>query len=503
MHSGLYRATIALGANVGPKLQRFHQALTMLGTVGHVERTSALYVTEPLYVKEQPAFYNAALTLITDRAPAQLLGALQQMERELGREGEAVGALRYGPRPIDLDIVWYEQRRQPHEPFQRMEPLHTAALQVPHAKLFEREFVLRPMRDLGHALRAERPQPGAVQQVLPFLSDDSYLEVCRPSLREPHIMGILNVTPDSFSDGSERNLLATNAVAAAERLVRDGATVLDVGGQSTRPGAAPVPPEQEEARVVPVIRALREVYPRGRGIFISVDTFSARVARAALAVGADLINDVSAGGMDADMLRTAAEQGVPIVLMHMRGNPQTMMDLAEYDTDQVACTVAAELAERVAAAERAGIPRWHIIVDPGLGFAKHAHHCLELLRDAETFRQGVQAGGSMLPLLVGPSRKRLLAQFCGPRQAVYAPVSPGTPAAATPISMAARDPDASTERDFATAGAVAWATLQRVDFVRVHRPAVCDAARLVAHLQSSADAPAASADQPAAPSHLP
>ena len=219
-----------------------------------------------------------------------------------------------------------------------------------------------------------------------------------------YLMGILNVTPDSFSDGGEFVRLEA-AVAQAEKLVAAGADVIDIGGQSTRPGAETVSLEVELQRVVPVVRALR-VGALGYGAVslpISVDTTRAAVAAAAVEAGADLVNDISGGMFDAEMLPTVARLGVPIVLMHLRGTPQTMQQLTDYEN--LVGEIVDFLADRIAAAIAAGIPRSHIIIDPGIGFAKTAEQNLEILRHLPELR----ALGC--PLLVGPSRKSFIGRI--------------------------------------------------------------------------------------------
>lgn len=210
-------------------------------------------------------------------------------------------------------------------------------------------------------------------------------------------MGVLNVTPDSFSDGG-RFLARDAAVEHGLRLFEDGADVVDVGGESTRPGGAErVPVAEEIRRVVPVIEALRAA---GAGP-LSIDTTRAEVAREALAAGADLVNDVSGFGFDPQMAPLVAETAVPAVLMHLRGEFATMHARPRYD--DVVTEVAAELRERMAAAGRAGVRAEQLVADPGLGFAKAAEHSLEVLR-----RLPELAAALDRPLLVGPSRKSFI-----------------------------------------------------------------------------------------------
>jgi dihydropteroate synthase len=224
-----------------------------------------------------------------------------------------------------------------------------------------------------------------------------------------YVMGILNVTPDSFSDGGLFQTIEA-AVVQAQSLEKVGVDILDIGGQSTRPNAEDLPLQTELDRVIPVIEAIRQV----SGVPISVDTTKAVVAEAAIAAGANLINDISGATYDPQMLATAAKLNVPIVLMHIRGNPKTMVQLTDYQ--DVVGEVVTWLKERIEAAVAAGVPRHHIAVDPGIGFAKTAPQSIELLRHLSAF----QALGC--PILVGPSRKSFIGHILqqpDPKQRVW------------------------------------------------------------------------------------
>ncbi|MGH2539099.1 MAG: dihydropteroate synthase [Actinomycetota bacterium] len=244
------------------------------------------------------------------------------------------------------------------------------------------------------------------------------------------VMGIVNVTPDSFSDGG----LFTDpdgAIAHGVQLAADGADILDVGGESTRPGSDPVPLEEELERVVPVVAGLAEAAPSG--VALSVDTRRPEVARAAIDAGASIVNDVTAAA-DPTMFAAVRETGAGLVMMHMLGEPKTMQDDPRYD--DVVTEVRDFLAARIGAAVAAGVGRDHLCVDPGLGFGKNLDHNLALLHDIATFAQ------IRVPVLVGASRKRFIGQLTGV--------------------------DEPAERVEGTAGAVAWCAAQRVDVVRVH-----------------------------------
>ena len=244
------------------------------------------------------------------------------------------------------------------------------------------------------------------------------------------IMGIVNVTPDSFSgDGLLDTAGPDAAIAQGLDMVAAGADILDVGGESTRPGSALVTAGEELARVVPVIEGL----VRRTDVPVSVDTRKPDVARAALAAGASIVNDVGAAAAPG-MFEVVGEARAGLVLMHMQGEPKTMQDAPHYD--DVVGEVRLFLAGRVDAAVEAGLERDQLCVDPGIGFGKNLEHNLALLRNIGSFRElGV-------PVLVGPSRKRFVGDLSGET-----------------------DP---AEREGGTAGAVAWCAAQLVDLVRVH-----------------------------------
>ena len=220
------------------------------------------------------------------------------------------------------------------------------------------------------------------------------------ALDKPVIIGIINVTPDSFSDGGRLESVDA-ALALGEKLMADGSRLIDIGGESTRPGALPVPAAEEIARVIPVIEKLVK---RGIGA-VSVDTRKAAVARAALDAGAAVINDVSGLGFDPGLAPLAAETKAGVILMHMRGTPATMDSLATYQ--DVAAEVAAELAVTATRAESVGIARERIVLDPGFGFAKTAEHNFRLLDELATIV------GVGYPVAVGLSRKRFLSAATG------------------------------------------------------------------------------------------
>ena len=243
------------------------------------------------------------------------------------------------------------------------------------------------------------------------------------------VMGIINVTPDSFADGGLR-FDSARAIADGLAMAADGADILDVGGESTRPGAEQLPESEELRRVLPVVERLAAE----SGVPLSIDTYKARVAREALERGAAIVNDVSGLLYDEDLGRVAAEAGAAIVLMHTRGRSKDMYQDAHYG--DVVADVSSELEQAIGRAQGAGIPRNAIVLDPGLGFAKKAEHTWEAIARFDRF------ASLGCPLLAGPSRKSYLKAAIGNRPA--------------------------PERDWATAGTVAACVLAGAHIVRVH-----------------------------------
>ncbi|KAJ2721889.1 trifunctional dihydropteroate synthetase [Coemansia sp. Benny D115] len=460
----LHSAYIALGTNIGDRLANLHRALVHLNNdlpKSFVVETSFLYETAPMYVTDQPAFLNGACLVKTELEPIQLLDALQGIEARMGRD---YSMYRNGPRVIDLDILFYDEL-----------VMKTDRLTIPHPLLHERRFQLGPLCDIDSDLMHHRmgktsgalyrhltthsDVPNDIVRVTPLKTrrhsgtdkeksgsndgDNSLLRTLSPEWqKETMFMGILNCTPDSFSDGGDHDSV-DQAVEHALELVKAGADIIDIGGQSTRPGATQVGVDNEIQRILPVIQRIRE---QGIDVPISVDTFYADVAAAALDAGADIINDVTGGYFDPKMLPLVAERQCPYILMHMRGDPATMTqlnDYSEYDGDVVRGT-RFELSQRVRAALDCGVPRWNIILDPGIGFAKEGAQNFEILRRLpELTAKNIRAAGNRssgtkdaaddvsgegeegfidedlavelvhYPVLVGSSRKRFIGSATG------------------------------------------------------------------------------------------
>ncbi len=387
---------------MGDRQQNLALALAALPPAVMVLRASPIYETPPWGFADQPKFLNQVAQAETDLPPLELLAYLKDLERTLGRKD----SFKNGPRQIDLDILLYGDQ-----------VINLPQLSVPHPRMHERGFVLVPLADLAPDLR--HPVLGrTVRDLLGGVDQAGITPLAgrpRPARAFPlawdsrtYVMGILNLTPDSFSgDGllTENDLLPA-ALAQARRFVSAGADILDIGGESTRPGSAPVSAADEMRRVLPVVRALVE---EGVDAILSVDTYKASVAEAALAAGADWINDVWALRADTHMAALAARSGAPVILMHNRLKPNSA-ELQErlggryvgVHYDSLLEDIKRELMESVDLARAAGVPDERIILDPGLGFGKTVEQSLELLD-----RLGeIRALG--YPLLVGPSRKSFI-----------------------------------------------------------------------------------------------
>jgi dihydroneopterin aldolase/2-amino-4-hydroxy-6-hydroxymethyldihydropteridine diphosphokinase/dihydropteroate synthase len=498
---------LGLGSNQGPRANLIQTALNLLQDTGYLGEgkfvrllnTSFMYETPPAYVLDQPSFLNAAAKVCTNLSAIELLDHIKErVEKKLGRllEGEEGASPRFGPRCIDVDILFFG----PHQSINVCGSETQRDLIIPHPRITERDFALGPLCDMAPAL--VHPQFGisvlelfrrlpsvSLQRLTPccncglgggqmstsllsnselkIKSDEKYLKLGKQS--KTLVMGVLNVTPDSFSDGGSF-VFVEAALSQAKAMLLSGVSIIDVGGQSTRPGAELVSAEEESARVLPVLKALRKELGESCPI-LSVDTFYAQVAESAVTLqggGADIVNDVSGGTMDNNMLPLVARLGVPIILMHMRGTPQTMASFATYastpssssssssslqqqtpilsvespssstdiaESKAVVDIVRSELLVRVQSALNAGINRWNIILDPGLGFAKTPVHSVALLRASSVLfsppsdallanipmpakppydlNLWSEKGNFSFPTLYGPSRKGFIGLSSG------------------------------------------------------------------------------------------
>ncbi|XP_027098087.1 folate synthesis bifunctional protein, mitochondrial isoform X1 [Coffea arabica] len=420
VHSQEQEVVIALGSNVGDRLQNFDEALQAMKKSGvQITRHACLYETEPAYVTDQPQFLNSAVRGITKLGPHELLGVLKKIEKDMGR----TDGIRYGPRLIDLDILFYGRFK-----------VHSDILTVPHERIWERPFVMAPLMDLlgtdidsdtvpyGHSFANH---PGGLFESWKNLGGESLIgkDGMKRVLpignqlwdwsKRTSVMGILNLTPDSFSDGGNYPSVEA-AVSQVRLMVAEGVDIIDFGAQSTRPMASRISPEEELDRLLPVLEAVRQM-PEVEGKLLSVDTFYSQVASEAVDKGAHMVNDVSGGQLDPGMHNVVAALKVPYVAMHMRGDPSTMQNSGNLQYSDVCKEVASELYTRVRDAELSGIPSWRIIIDPGIGFSKKTEHNLDILTGLPTIRSEIakiSLAVSHVPMLIGPSRKRFLGEIC-------------------------------------------------------------------------------------------
>ncbi len=397
---------IALGTNVGRRAANLRAALAGLAPKVKVRRCSRVFETAPWGYTDQPAFFNQVVLAETDLSPNDLLAFLKKLEDSLGR----TPTFRYGPRVIDLDVLLYDEAVVEYE-----------ELAIPHPRMAERAFVLVPLADLAPDLR--HPALGKTVRELLDGMNTAGIRPVMPYLpafgARTYVMGVINVTPDSFSgDGLARktgplrggegmdNTEALHAAKAqARRFVEAGVDILDVGGESTRPGAETVSEQQEVDRVLPIVEALAKEFDT----LISVDTYKAAVAEAALKAGAHWVNDVWGLRADPQMGSVIARHNAPVVIMHNRLKPNTA-ELQErlggryvgVQYDDLIGDISRELMESVALAHAAGVPDEHIILDPGIGFGKTVEQNLDLIdRLHEICALGY-------PVLLGPSRKSFI-----------------------------------------------------------------------------------------------
>jgi 2-amino-4-hydroxy-6-hydroxymethyldihydropteridine diphosphokinase/dihydropteroate synthase len=404
---------LSLGSNLGGRMANLRSALIALSTNGlRIKKVSPVVESPALLLDgAKPSwnkpYLNIAVQADTQHDPAELLVVIKQIETELGRDH----ALQWAPRPIDIDILLFENHT-----------IATETLTVPHRQLQRRPFVLTPLVALNPNLR------------IPGMGSRSVLQLSRDLGRQiPLWMGIVNVTPDSFSDGGQRQSWS-DAEPHINEMVNGGAQYLDIGAESTRPGATPISGEEEWARLAPVLEPLVAKFdndmlrPR-----ISVDTYHHDVAMRALALGVDVINDVS-GLTNPEMIELAASYNAEWIAMHNVSVPANPSLTLPSDQDPVA-NIERWLVAQLERWTDAGIDLGRIYFDPGIGFGKTSLQSLEILRRIEQFRR------HGLRVLVGHSRKSFMMSFVPPND---------------------------TNRDLTTLGASLKLVDKGVDVIRVH-----------------------------------
>ncbi len=385
---------IGVGGNQGDRVEYLRMAAQLLEPAVRILRSSDLYETEPWGYKLQPAFCNMVWEAETELDPGSLLRYFKRIEERIGR----VKTRRYGPRSIDLDILLYDDLC-----------LEMAELTIPHERMRERRFVLKPLCDLipmetdpvsGETwfdLLGKCPAD-SVERI------DGPLELTKPVVRwglRSYTMGIVNLTPDSFSgDGLLTRVNRHGAVLdQCAAFVENGADILDLGAESTRPGFTEVPAEEETARLIPVLREVRRQFP---DTLLSVDTRKADTVRAALEYGIDWINNTGDAD-DADMNRVCAESGKVTILM--RSRPLSVNPGELLTPEKLLERVRSQLLDCASAVLKYGMNRNNIVLDPGLGFGSCAYYDLEIVRNSrEISRLGY-------PVLIGASRKSFIGKY--------------------------------------------------------------------------------------------
>lgn len=479
----LHTAYIAFGSNQGNQLENIETAISLLKTFDiETVATSSLYLSKPMYYKDQDDFYNGVIKVqFHHKTPHELLKVLKEIEYD---HINRVKEFDNGPRSIDLDILLYDNIS-----------INTADLVIPHKSMLERTFVLQPLCEVIppefiHPVSAEPIHQHCKHLILSnpndVLQESAQLLQVIPVPRFfkenlPHVfaydqveynlkttvMGIFNATPDSFSDGGENYQLNDDDIRqTALQLIQSGADIIDIGGVSTRPGSKE-PSEQEELdRVIPVIKAIRASKDSLlQQVTLSVDTYRANVAEKSLLSGADIINDISMGLYEPQIFDVVAKYGCPYIMNHTRGTPQTMSKLTHYESNMnediieyftsaktgqqeyvndpkitnLVNGVSRELALQILQAFKAGVKKWQIILDPGIGFAKNIHQNLIILKHASDFKNYALCHNETdlelnetsshyvsfngLPTLLGPSRKKFLGTICNETEASHRLIS--------------------------------------------------------------------------------
>lgn len=434
-NDGIHTVYLAFGSNLGHQLNNINQAIKELNEHESIKilQTSSLYKSKPMYYLDQEDFINGCLKIETTLTPHELLKVLKSIEYESLKR---IKHFDNGPRSIDLDILLYDSII-----------LNTPDLNIPHIRMIERNFVLYPLCDIIppnfiHPVTAEpihdhlnqlNPLSKDIQEsidlitIVPFdcVEDFKYMEFDLINNKsKTRLMSILNITPDSFSDGDEANLDLNIIMARVKEMKENNVDIIDIGGCSTRPGSIQPSLETELNRVLPVVKAIKEKY--GDEITISVDTYRSQVALESIKLGADIINDISGGTFDDEMYGVIAQTGVPYIVNHTRGDISTMNDLTDYNHSEdgpikifgknevIVNEIGKEMTPLLEKMYSKGVKRWQLILDPGLGFAKKLKENLNIIRNLPSFkgysqeRNGVYTSFKYIPVLLGPSRKKFI-----------------------------------------------------------------------------------------------
>ncbi len=377
---------IGIGANLpspvyGSAIRTIDEAVRHIEAEGiKLIKKSRIWLSDPVPKSDQPWYVNAVVSVETQRLPIDLLRTLLAIEQKFGR----VRSERNAARVLDLDVIAYHDMVMDEQ-----------GLTLPHPRMAERAFVLRPLSEIDkNWVHPVLRQP--LSDLLQKLPSDQQAFPFLPI--GPVLMGVLNVTPDSFSDGGDFEDPQA-AIDHGLSLIEEGAQILDIGGESTRPGSVPVNEQVEINRIMPVIEGLRSSAVKSRCL-ISVDTRRAKVMTESLNAGANFINDISALSDDSESMSVILRHHVPVCLMHKQGQPESMQEKPFYNN--VLEEVVEYLDNRINALVDAGLPKSFIIADPGIGFGKTVDHNVDLLRGLEVFQK------LSVPLLVGTSRKSFI-----------------------------------------------------------------------------------------------
>ena len=374
---------IALGANLpsqfGNPRETLKRAINEIAKYDiHVLYQSPVYLTAPVPISDQPWYHNAVIGVSTDTSPTELIKTLKNIEHDFGR----INSERNAPRVIDLDIIAYHDIVQPHD-----------HLTIPHPRMHDRAFVLCPLRDIApnwvHPI--SKKHIGQLIDELPVGQNIQKID-------RPLIMGVVNVTPDSFSDGGQF-ISIDKAISHGLKLIEEGADILDIGGESTRPHSTIISPDEEQRRILPVIQGLKKA-----GALISVDTRNSETMNMVLGAGVGMINDVTALTHDNHSINVLKDSDCRICLMHMQGTPETMQKNPTYF--DVVEEVYDFLNHRIEFCVGQGIEKNRLIIDVGIGFGKTLHHNINLLKNLSRFHElGVD-------ILLGASRKSFIEKIC-------------------------------------------------------------------------------------------
>lgn len=446
---------LAFGSNEGHQLNNILESINELNKHEEIKviQTSSLYKSKPMYYLDQPDFINGCLKIKTTLSPQELLKYLKNIEYNSLKR---IKKFDNGPRSIDLDILLYDDII-----------INDSDLNIPHIRMIERTFVLVPLCELIppmfiHPVTTE-PIHNHLQQLTTKNGDTQlqesddlvtliplptrnlekhgnqlrYLEYDLINNKTPtQLMSILNITPDSFSDGHTENLNIQSTMAKVDEMVLNNVDIIDIGGCSTRPGSEQPTVEEELNRVLPILKEIKKKY--GENVIVSIDTYRSRVAEEAILLGADIINDISAGQFDDAMYDVIAKYNVPYVINHTRGNIFNMNSLTNYsktseddelivineresNEDIIISEVSKELSSLISRMYAHNIKRWQIILDPGLGFAKKLNENLSVIRNLPYMKKYQQFNKvtkeyitfKYMPILLGPSRKKFIGTITG------------------------------------------------------------------------------------------